>query len=737
MGNLLYSQRFKNNYQIVSSKLDSDLRGTVLILRKLMKKIKRLPNYLKRIVVRPSLKQSKLVRKIATLSFVPGNYLLNTLRFHLGGKKDLSNTAHKTPLHLSVNTQHLWDPVSINKNQVGDASVVSQPIEKGGLTTVDFWDTLVLRVRPAEGVKRLTALRQSWHFWLEQQLSEMKTSARELHHRRIAEEATLVNETGEAEIRKALKLTGLDSICVEQVASQEIQDEITYSATAQEVIGFIKENVGQVTVVSDHYLQSSDLKTIAENLGFSGILSELYSSADIGKTKRKDGELFQFLELEKEQNWVHVGDNPVSDIANAEKHGARALLVERKFNSAWNEHELDFKKLADELPAHLLASNSARYLVSLSAVAFGLITFAIEKAIAEGKTQIAYLSREGEVLVRAHEVAAKYIQELGGPYVKGLHLPVSRASSVFPAGSLSVGNLLEALGQQYPSMTAADFHSSAGLPVQFLERIKSDLGPLTTLQPNQLWELLSEKLQDDILKYLEEQRLLLSELLSNLNINPSNTVLCDLGWRGSINDALNQIAQKEFTGAYLGLYNSYNFIGNYSRKFGLLYDEPRGFQPATNPEFLGHIEKSFTISSHQVARYERGKDGQVIPLTIDKSDGPSADRLQVMNHFEDIMNATAEAMFSVGAVGSDSAEFVWEIFVNWTQSPTRQQASTWYLEHHSEGFGTVDSVSTLEQIDYEVENNIVDGFVTLDISDLPWPSGLQALISEDKGTTNG
>lgn len=687
--------------------------------------------------MRPDLKQSKLVRKIATLSFVPGNYLLNTLRFHLGGNKDLSNTAHKTPLHLSVSAEQIWDPVSINKNQVGEASVAPQPIEEGGLTTVDFWDTLVMRARPAEGVKRLTALRQSWHLWLEQHFSDLKSSARELHHRRISEEATLVTETGEAEIRKALKLTGIDSVYAQQVASQEIQDEITFSAPAQEVIGFFKENVGQVTVVSDHYLQASDLKTIAANLGFSGILSDYYSSADIGKTKRKDGELFQFLELEKEQNWVHVGDNPVSDIANAEKHGATALFVERKFNSAWNEHELDFKKLADELPIHFSASNSASYLASLSAVSFGLITFAIEKAIAEGKTKIAYLSREGEVLVRAHEVAAKYIQELGGPYVEGVHLPVSRASTVFPAGSLSAGDLLGALGQQYPSMTADDFHSSAGLPVEFLERIKSDLGPLTTLQPNQIWELLSKELQDDILKYLEEQRLLLSELLSIMNIDPSTTVLCDLGWRGSINDALNQIAQKEFTGVYLGLYNSYNFIGDFSHKFGLLFDEPRGFQPPTHPEFLGHIEKSFTISSHQVARYERGQDGRVIPLTIDKFDGPSADRLLVMNHFEDILSATAEAMFSIGAVGSDSAEFVWEVFLNWTERPTRQQASTWYLEHHSEGFGTVDSVSTLEELDHEAENHIVDGFVTLDISDLPWPSGLEALISEDKEMTNG
>lgn len=103
-----------------------------------------------------------------------------------------------------------------------------------------------------------------------------------------------------------------------------------------EVIRILKEHKKTIIVCSDMYLGSDYIKELLSVCGFPEF-DEYFVSSDFGKSK-SDGKLY--LEVKKrfgDERLVHIGDNPYSDVAQAQKNGIDAIYY-ANVNSVGNKY---------------------------------------------------------------------------------------------------------------------------------------------------------------------------------------------------------------------------------------------------------------------------------------------------------------------------------------------------------------------------------------------------------------
>lgn len=83
----------------------------------------------------------------------------------------------------------------------------------------------------------------------------------------------------------------------------------------------LKQKQKEIILISDMYLPSAFLKQMLKEKGFYGI-DKIFVSCEYGKNKAS-GNLFEEVKrgLPREKRVIHVGDNPLSDVKMAKKHG--------------------------------------------------------------------------------------------------------------------------------------------------------------------------------------------------------------------------------------------------------------------------------------------------------------------------------------------------------------------------------------------------------------------------------
>lgn len=549
---------------------------------------------------------------------------------------------------------------------------------RAGLVTVDFWDTLISRVRPAEGVKRRSALRA---MLLEAAYSRDFRLPSEHHAIRLTAESRYVSAEGEASIRRVLG--ELYPSNFEALVDHEVEDEKTYTRPTEVQrrlpAGFV--------VLSDHYLSAQDLRLISKHHEIE--CQEIIVSSEFRKTKRR-GDLFSVVAQPSSGPWIHIGDNQHSDVTMSRRNGAIPILVTAANGTSWNGHELDSHALSADLYEHLgLKDDASKLLADVSVIALSLVTFAIEEWLRGPRERtICYLSREGHVLQWAHTLLEPHLKDMLETFPRACHLPVSRTSSFGPSWVSDLEGGLSTLENQYPLMTGQGFVWTLGLGTNIaLEVIHQNPGR-SLRSPTGIWRGLRPSTQKAILAHLQSQHSMLRELL--IEKEPSaNYVFCDLGWKGSIQDALERVSGVQSAGVYLGLRGLKNSRKN---KRGLVFDESRGKSAPPWADFVGPLERAFTLQQNTVMGYERG-DGRVLPILSQIDDGPSAGRANYFQTlFPSVFNNVADAMLSVGFFGSDLEKFTNATLSRWMTQPTQAHASVWFDEFHSDAFGAAERV---------------------------------------------
>lgn len=591
-----------------------------------------------------------------------------------------------------------WPEIVVEKKK-SEYVLDLEDISECRILTFDVWDTLIGRYRPAESVKRSSALYISLNDWKDRNFIGKRVPVENIYATRNNIESELVSKNGESllqdltfKLKKALNL----NFNVNDAVDFEIQDEVENSYIIEVVEKLYKSFQNEKLMISDFHLESENLGKILNDLGIVVEFSKIVTSGDYKQTKRDRGALFQKSGLSQAIGWAHVGDNPVSDWENAKLHGAKIARVKKVSKNAWHSHDFDYSKLAADLAGFLGGTKEIRYLCDVASLAFCLCTSAIERAITLDLKKVVYLSREGETLATAHnEITRSNIFRLI-QQIEGVHFPVSRSAVVMASWSDDVEKGLKEISLQYPIMNSKAFIETLGLPSGFNEIISRNFSPLENFRTVEAWHRLDNAAQFSIKEYLSTQKLLILAYLKQNDINPFNSLLCDIGWRGSIQDALSRIYGNNFNGQYLGIFKSFNEIRTFD-KFGLIFDENRSIDAPDFLSFFGPLERAFTLSDKQVIRYKKN-GASTMPVFHDKSDKINPQRVSFMKkHFSKTTKLISDILLSAGIFGEESKEFAECTLKNWIINPNIYHAGTWFDEIHHEGFGAGDSVHYLNQ----------------------------------------
>lgn len=235
---------------------------------------------------------------------------------------------------------------------------------------------------------------------------------------------------------------------------QEIRletDLVTPRRAAKELYEVAQACGKEIIIISDMYLPRDVIENILQKCGYSG---QVFLSSEVRLTKFLSGELFSHalkVLSAKGSDVLHIGDSWDSDITNARIKGMQAIYFPKAkeiFEGQIDDFMLacgdtvDFNKAMDNLAFRTMLGiicneyfdnpfrtympkyNADPYYMGLFPVGIH-VTALIKWIFGQGYKTVAYLARDGYLLMKAHESATRHIK---GPDSKYVH--VSRKSAM-------------------------------------------------------------------------------------------------------------------------------------------------------------------------------------------------------------------------------------------------------------------------------------------------------------------
>ena len=514
--------------------------------------------------------------------------------------------------------------------------------------TFDIWDTILKRTCHPEEIKVHT-LRYYYYkeyFKIKEEYRNELTLYRlrdsiEVEEYEKARERGVDGECNFREVLATLiERTHLGTETEKEILKQELPEyeinreiEKTYINPLITDI-FKKYDKNKKYCISDFYMPKEDLIKILNAHGLDKKFEKVYVSADIMKTKRDEGHLFEYFsekENIKYENMIHVGDNQHSDIDMAGRYGIETIKIPnpKKYNFDINNlGNIDLKlenikkDAKTENLAKLTRENLKEYKNSLynqgiefSAIAYYYIYDIIVDAVCKGYDKIYYQTREGETFIKFHEIIEK-----NNPFPfkvpKAELIEVSRVATF--AASLdefNIQNLLR-IWSQYRAQSMKALFKSLDIDIEKYNEYfkKYDIDKeMTIYEPwfnFKVTTLFQDKeFKKEIEKELKEKREKLLEYLKGKGIENkegNKVYLVDIGWRGTIQDNLAFVLDKvHIEGGYIALFDYYNPQRENVAKRAFIRDSKVTWEYVALT--LTIYEMMFSSDTKSVAGYENGK----------------------------------------------------------------------------------------------------------------------------------
>lgn len=278
---------------------------------------------------------------------------------------------------------------------------------------------------------------------------------------------TAVRESGKddptlEEIYAHCDFTPITNIDKATIKAKELEVEhrvLRPIASTLDMVNTLHERGESVMYVSDMYLPSSFLREILSEQGFFKPGDEVYVSNEMGRTK-SSGRLFDYIREKKGirfSEWLHIGDNPYSDVQVPKKKGMKTRLVHneptyyerllaKKDLDSSNLSVIKFSKLLGSVRKQIHATPQDVFAIDLIAPVYvPYVYLVMSQAVALGIEKLFFLARDGYIF---YEIA-KVFQPLF-PSLSLHYLYVSRTSLYLPGLSdISAESLLKAIHPSY------------------------------------------------------------------------------------------------------------------------------------------------------------------------------------------------------------------------------------------------------------------------------------------------
>lgn len=493
--------------------------------------------------------------------------------------------------------------------------------------SLDLFDTLLLRPAGAE----LQWMRQ-WAQEVSRKLS-MPPDVLLAARRRAWGPAIQASGAGRPDpepthrslLAETLRLAGFGSRTDEQllqlVTALELEAIVAWTTPNPAAIRLLDRahKLGMRRVLaSDMYLSAVSLSHLLERHGLQGF-SRIYVSSEEGRTKFS-GRLFDRL-LQQEgvpaSRVLHVGDHPWSDGIAPASRGIRSRWIGPPSMPRFLRTGLLSRSLEHmcEDPAKHLGRQV------LGPALMAALPLLRQRLEALAPDLVLYVARDGELLFQLMDAAGP---QPACPISYGL---LSRRSTLSSSLQLlDLDTAVELLSLRRSNRGLLTLFGGLGMDPKTFALDASEAGfdsldepianPARDLRLARL--LKSEVFQDRFAADATRQHCLLRAYLAGLGyFAAGRVVLIDLGWRGSIQDALTAAFvddpnRPELHGVYLGLWDD-GLLGDrrcLANKHGLLADPRRGRHPleAALPELGLALEPIFRAAHGTVTGYRKVGD---------------------------------------------------------------------------------------------------------------------------------
>lgn len=338
-----------------------------------------------------------------------------------------------------------------------------------------------------------------------------------------------------------------------------------------------------VHLISDMYLSVEVVETMLRDAGYSDY-GKLFLSSHYG-VRKKEGDLFDRVVEEigiPARFLLHVGDNRIADVEQAEKRGLTSFRIPRaidrmRANPIYQElfpprsgagekarsaiagllaREL-FETEAPKDPSHFQGSAYHLGYAGIGPLLVGYVNWLEREAVRDGVSRLYFLAREGWILKRVYDV----LRHEDAP--PSSYLYASRRSTRV-AALKTRGDVLALASQPFKAGVALDalLESRFGLkPTALDSEVLRQFGyerqdvPLESTAPERvrLSQLCSALAPTLLVIAAEERDAYLGYLEREGFLSESRPAVVDVGWRANIQGALGLLRGAPLDGYYYAL----------------------------------------------------------------------------------------------------------------------------------------------------------------------------------------
>ncbi|CAK8713535.1 Haloacid dehalogenase superfamily, subfamily IA [Candidatus Electronema halotolerans] len=386
-----------------------------------------------------------------------------------------------------------------------------------------------------------------------------------------------------AQLRDAERFTKI-ILALETTVEKTVQQPC---AEAVQVLAWLRQQGFQTVLVSDFYLPSRCFTEMLANLSLDGQFDHIYISADHGLAK-SSGRLYekicQDLNCQPDE-LLMIGDNPHSDVKQAQENGLRCLHLlnpaQKAFYKQWQPAQLDAPDKARQRFNKAAAESG---LFKETGTSLWLFTWNLLQNLLQQQTQdVFFFSKEGEFLKKLFDQMQADL--FGRPVVRSHYLLVSRKATFLASLKPLDEEDFSRLFYFYRNISPRDFLLSLNIEEPLAAELCQQAGvdfqtrlPDLVNQPAFQQLLAFAPFRELYEQRRSSQRRNFIAYLDSFNVDYKNNVLTivDVGWKGSIQDNIWHIlgGQVRMQGYYAGFLDAAVKQPN-NDKLGLLFDNTR------------------------------------------------------------------------------------------------------------------------------------------------------------------
>jgi HAD superfamily hydrolase (TIGR01549 family) len=347
----------------------------------------------------------------------------------------------------------------------------------------------------------------------------------------------------------------------------ELAVEKQVQLICRETVSMVQLLHGQgfrLLLVSDFYLPGSHFREMLTVHGLADLFADIYVSADHDMTKGS-GHLYNKIcaDLQcRPEQMVMIGDNPHADVRMARQAGLRAIQVVNPHQ----QHIYHCLQQNDQPPVSFRRKTTPTRQEEQPFMEMGyslwlFIHRLFTSLSAEGRHEVFFLSKEGELLKRLFDL---YQEELFGHCrIRSQYLLVSRKATFLPSLRPLDQEDFTRLLNHYRDISLQEFLLSLNLAEDFVQQLCAELPYDSTTRIPDLRNCESfaaliahPAFTREYERRRVEQRQNFIQYLDSFGVDyrREGLALVDVGWKGSIQDNIHYIldGQIECQGYFIG-----------------------------------------------------------------------------------------------------------------------------------------------------------------------------------------